>query len=144
MTHSAFNCWFPFRIGACQMISPFWDISLVSIERGRFCWKIVMRQRRLLSYEYITPKIFFQGCTQCPEFDFLIGPKDTVTPVEHWLKHSVLEALLKPRFKIKTNFSWHILQNIITYNEAQINKELENWRFIFMWLLVCQIWPHKN
>ena len=40
-----------------------------------------MRQRRLLSYEYITPKNFFQGCTQCPEFDFLIGPKDRADPV---------------------------------------------------------------
>ena len=40
-----------------------------------------MRQRRLLSYEYITPKNVFQGYTQCQEFDFLIGPKDTVTPV---------------------------------------------------------------
>ena len=85
MMHSAFNEWFPFRKGACQMISPFWDILLVSIELGKFCWKIVMRQKRLLSYEYITPKICFQGCTQCQEFDFLIGPKDTVTPVKQFI-----------------------------------------------------------
>ena len=58
--------------------------------------------------------------------------------------HSVLEALLKPRFKIKTNFSWSFLQNILTYTEATIKKELENWRFIFMQLLLCQIWPYKN
>ena len=30
-----------------------------------------MRQRRLLSYEYITPNFFLQGYTECQEFDFL-------------------------------------------------------------------------
>ena len=49
-----------------------------------------MRQRRLLSYEYIPPKIFFQGCTQCQEFDFLIGPKDTVTPVYQILHETAI------------------------------------------------------
>ena len=41
------------------------------------------------------------------------------------LFHSVLEALLNPRVKIKTNFSWHFFQDIFTYTETSIKKELE-------------------
>ena len=40
-----------------------------------------MRQRRLLLYKYFTLNFFLQGCTQCQEFDFIIGPKDTAHPV---------------------------------------------------------------
>ena len=63
--------------------SPFLDILLDSIGWGRFCWKIVMRQRRVLLYEYFTLKICLQGCIQCQEFDFIIGPKDRVHPVDN-------------------------------------------------------------
>ena len=41
-----------------------------------------MHKRRLLSYKYFTLNFFLQGCTQCQELDFFIGPKDTVHPVE--------------------------------------------------------------
>ena len=85
MTHSAFNGWFPFRKGTCQMISPFWDIVLVSIEWWRFCWKIVMCQRRLLSYEYITQKFFLKDAQSVRNLIFFVGPKDTVHPVYFFL-----------------------------------------------------------
>ena len=39
--------------------------------------------------------------------------------------HSVLEALLKPCFKIKTNFSSQFLQTIFTYTEALVKKEFD-------------------
>ena len=47
-----------------------------------------MHKRRVLSYKYFTLNLFLQGCTQCQEFDFFIGPKDTVHPVMPWLQFS--------------------------------------------------------
>jgi hypothetical protein len=37
------------------------DILLYAIEYGRFCWKIVMCQSKVLPYEYFTRKIFLLG-----------------------------------------------------------------------------------
>ena len=50
-------------------------ILLCAIEWGRFCWKIVMCQSKLLSYECFTLKIFLLGRTQCQEFDCLYWAK---------------------------------------------------------------------
>ena len=58
--------------------------------------------------------------------------------------HSVLEALLKPLFKIKTNFSWDFLENIFIHTEAPIKLGLENWRFMLMQLLSSPVMTQQK
>ena len=107
MTHSALNGWFPFRKGACQMISPFWDILLVSIEWGRFYWKIVMRQRRLLSYEYITRNVFYRDTHSAVSGIWIFYRTKRYCHPCNWSK--VLRLALASKVKI---LSWKLLGNI--------------------------------
>ena len=57
MTHSAFNGWFPFRKGACQMISPFWDILFNRV--GEVLLKNCFASEKTTIIWIYHPKIFF-------------------------------------------------------------------------------------
>ena len=70
----------------------------------------------------------------------------TKLSANHQTYHSVLEALLKPRFKIKKK----ILDTFckILLHTKMKPKSIKSWKiegsFSCDYLLVCQIWPNKN
>ena len=82
---------------ACQMIFLIKYILLCAIEWRRFCWKIVMCQSKLLSYECFTLKTFLLGRTQCQEFDCLYRAKRYCHPCSSFQIFVGLLVLIKEK-----------------------------------------------